>query len=57
MINILQKFTMPKRESDMSAESDKKKSKVVTLEVKLDIIKRFDNGQNKHQHGARPQRV
>jgi hypothetical protein len=38
---------MPKRKSDMSVESDKKKSKVITLDTKLDIIKRFDNGQSK----------
>jgi hypothetical protein len=28
-------------------ESDKKKRKVITLDTKLDIIKRFDNGQSK----------
>jgi hypothetical protein len=28
-------------------ESDKKKGKVITLDTKLDIIKRFDNGQSK----------
>jgi hypothetical protein len=38
---------MPKRKSDMSVESDKKKHKVITLDTKLDIIKRFDNGQSK----------
>jgi hypothetical protein len=38
---------MPKRKSDMSVESDKKKRKVITLDTKLDIIKRFDNGQSK----------
>jgi CRISPR/Cas system-associated protein Csm6 len=38
---------MPKRKSDMSVESDKKKSKVITLDTKLDIIKRFDNGQSR----------
>jgi hypothetical protein len=38
---------MPKRKSDMSVESDKKKLKVITLDTKLDIIKRFDNGQSK----------
>jgi hypothetical protein len=31
----------------MSVESDKKKHKVITLDTKLDIIKRFDNGQSK----------
>jgi hypothetical protein len=31
----------------MSVESDKKKRKVITLDMKLDIIKRFDNGQSK----------
>jgi hypothetical protein len=31
----------------MSVESDKKKCKVITLDTKLDIIKRFDNGQSK----------
>jgi hypothetical protein len=31
----------------MSVESDKKKRKVITLDTKLDIIKRFDNGQSK----------
>jgi hypothetical protein len=31
----------------MSAESAKKKRKVITLDSKLDIIKRFDNGQSK----------
>jgi hypothetical protein len=31
----------------MSAESDKKKRKVVTLGTKLDITKRLDNGQSK----------
>jgi hypothetical protein len=38
---------MPKRKSDMSVESDKNKRKVITLDTKLDIIKRFDNGQSK----------
>jgi hypothetical protein len=38
---------MPKRKSDMSVESDKKKRNVITLDTKLDIIKRFDNGQSK----------
>jgi hypothetical protein len=38
---------MPKRKSGMSVESDKKKRKVITLGTKLDIIKRFDNGQSK----------
>jgi hypothetical protein len=38
---------MPKRKSDMPVESDKKKRKVITLDTKLDIIKRFDNGQSK----------
>jgi hypothetical protein len=38
---------MPKSKSDMSVESDKKKRKVITLDMKLDIIKRFDNGQSK----------
>jgi hypothetical protein len=33
---------MPKRKSDMSVESGKKKRKVITLDTKLDIIKRFD---------------
>jgi hypothetical protein len=31
----------------MSVESDKKKRKVITLDTKLDIVKRFDNGQTK----------
>jgi DNA invertase Pin-like site-specific DNA recombinase len=31
----------------MPVESDKKKRKVITLDMKLDIIKRFDNGQSK----------
>jgi hypothetical protein len=31
----------------MSVESDEKKRKVTTLDTKLDIIKRFDNGQSK----------
>jgi hypothetical protein len=31
----------------MSVESDKKKRKVITLDTKHDIIKRFDNGQSK----------
>jgi hypothetical protein len=31
----------------MSVESDKKKRKVLTLDTKLDIIRRFDNGQSK----------
>jgi hypothetical protein len=31
----------------MSGESDKKKRKVFTLVMKLDIIKRFDDGQSK----------
>jgi hypothetical protein len=31
----------------MSVESDKKKRKVITLDTKLDIIKRFNNGQSK----------
>jgi hypothetical protein len=31
----------------MSVKSDKKKRKVITLDTKLDIIKRFDNGQSK----------
>jgi DNA invertase Pin-like site-specific DNA recombinase len=30
----------------MSAFSDTKKRKVITLDTKLDIIKRFDNGQS-----------
>jgi hypothetical protein len=38
---------MPKRKSGMSVESDKKKRKVITLDTKLDIIKRFDDGQSK----------
>jgi hypothetical protein len=38
---------MPKRKSDMPVESDKKKRKVITLNTKLDIIKRFDKGQSK----------
>jgi hypothetical protein len=38
---------MPKRKSDKSVESDKKKREVITLDTKLDIIKRFDNGQSK----------
>jgi hypothetical protein len=38
---------MPKRKRDMSAESDNKKRKVITLDTKPDIIKRFDNGQSK----------
>jgi hypothetical protein len=42
---------MPKRKSDMSVESDKKKLKVITLGTKLDIIKRFDNGQSKASIG------
>jgi hypothetical protein len=37
---------MVKRKSDMSVESDKKR-KVITLDTKPDIIKRFDNGQSK----------
>jgi hypothetical protein len=35
----------------MSGESDKKKRKVITLDTKLDIIKRFDNGQSKASIG------
>jgi DNA invertase Pin-like site-specific DNA recombinase len=31
----------------VSVESDKKKLKVITLDTKLDTIKRFDNGQSK----------
>jgi hypothetical protein len=31
----------------MSVEADKKKRKVITLDTKLDIIKRFDNSQSK----------
>jgi transposase-like protein len=31
----------------MSAESNTKKRKVITLDTKFDIIKRFDNGQSK----------
>jgi hypothetical protein len=31
----------------MSVESVKKKRKVITLDTKLDVIKRFDNGQSK----------
>jgi hypothetical protein len=31
----------------MSVESHKKERKVMTLDMKLDIIKRFDNGQSK----------
>jgi DNA invertase Pin-like site-specific DNA recombinase len=42
---------MPKRKSGMSVESDKKKRKVTTLDTKLDIIKRFDNGQSKASIG------
>jgi transposase-like protein len=38
---------MPKRKSDMSLESGKKKCKVITLDTKLNIIKRLDNGQSK----------
>jgi hypothetical protein len=38
---------MPKRKSDMSVKSDRKKRKVMTLDTKIDIIKRFDNGQSK----------
>jgi transposase-like protein len=38
---------MPKRKSGMSVEPDKKKRKVITSDTKLDIIKRFDNGQSK----------
>jgi hypothetical protein len=38
---------MPKKKSDMSVESDKKKRKVITLDTKLDIFRRFDNGQSK----------
>jgi hypothetical protein len=38
---------MPKRKSDMSVESDRKKRKVITLDMKLGIIKRSDNGQSK----------
>jgi hypothetical protein len=43
----------------MTVESGKKKRKVITLDTKLDIIKRFDkwSKQGKHQQGARPQRV
>jgi hypothetical protein len=37
---------MPKSKSDMSVESDKKR-KIITLDTKFDIIKRFDNGQSK----------
>jgi hypothetical protein len=37
---------MPKTKSDMSAESDKKKH-VITLDMKLGIIKLFDKGQSK----------
>jgi hypothetical protein len=36
---------MHKRKSGMSVESDKK-CKVITLNMKLDVIKRFDNGQS-----------
>jgi hypothetical protein len=42
---------MPKRKSDMSVESDKKKCKVITLDKKLEIIKQFDNGQSKASIG------
>jgi hypothetical protein len=35
----------------MSVESDKKKRKVITLDKKLGIIKRFDNGQSKASIG------
>jgi hypothetical protein len=38
---------MPKRKSDVSVESYKKKREVMTLDMKLGIIKRFDNGQSK----------
>jgi transposase-like protein len=38
---------MPKSKSVMSVESDRKKRKVITLDMKFDIIKRFDNGQSK----------
>jgi hypothetical protein len=38
---------MPKRKSDMSVEYDKNKRDVITLVSKVDIIKRFDNGQSK----------
>jgi hypothetical protein len=38
---------MPKRKSDVSEESDKKKRKVITVDMKLVIIKPFDNGQSK----------
>jgi DNA invertase Pin-like site-specific DNA recombinase len=42
---------MPKRKSDMSVESDRKKRKVIILDTKLDIIKRFDNGHSKASIG------
>jgi hypothetical protein len=31
----------------MSVESDNKKRKIITLDMNLDIIKRFDNGHSK----------
>lgn len=37
---------MHKRKSGMSVESDNK-CEVITLDMKLDIIERFDNGQSK----------
>jgi hypothetical protein len=47
MINILYKFTMPKRKSDVSVECDKVLRKIITLNTKLEIIKLFDNGRSK----------
>jgi hypothetical protein len=41
----------------MSVESDKEKRKVITLDTKLDINKRFNHGKGKHQQSAGPQRV
>lgn len=36
---------MPKRISDISVKSTKKKHNVITLDTKFDIIKQSDNGQ------------
>jgi ASC-1-like (ASCH) protein len=40
-------ITILKRKSDMPVEYDKKEREVATLDTKLDIIKRFYNGQSK----------
>jgi hypothetical protein len=44
-------FAAPKRKSDKSVKSNKKKRKVIYLDMKLDIIKWFDNGQRKASTG------